>query len=78
MILYAIPENPDIIDYSFKEIMALENWDMILKHRLNKLRARANISEFSNRENKNEKLTTEQMAEECKKVIKEGRVYNSN
>ena len=77
MVLYAIPESPDIIDHSFKEILATENWDMILKHRLNKLRARANINEASSRANKEDKLTTEQMAEECKKVIREGRVYNS-
>ena len=79
MILYAIPESPDIIEFSFKQIMKLENWDMILKHRLNKLRARANITEFGNKDkaNKDEKLTKEEMAEECKKVIKEGRINNT-
>jgi len=76
LVLYAIPESPDIIDYSFKEIMATDNWDMVLKHRLNKLRARANINEESSRANKEDKLTTEQLAEECKKVIREGRVHN--
>ena len=76
MVLYAIPESPDIIEHSLKEIMTPDNWDMILKHRLNKLRARANIDVDSSRANKEDKLTTEQMAEECKKVIREGRVNN--
>ena len=35
MILYSMPESPDIIEHSFKEIMQLSNWDMILKQRLN-------------------------------------------
>ena len=77
LILYALPESPDVITHSFKDIMQLDNWDMILKHRLNRLRARANMSEGSIKANKEERLTTEQLAEECKKVIREGRVNNT-
>ena len=78
MILYAMPESPDIIEHSFKEIMQLSNWDMILKQRLNqqnkllsKEAAEATTKEQADKGSKQNRV------EECKKIIKEGKVYNT-
>lgn len=35
LVLYAIPESPDIIDDNFREMLNLAYWETILKHRLN-------------------------------------------
>lgn len=68
VVLYAIPESPDTIE-DLTEMMNVDNWDKILKHRLNRLKTRA--------ASKNESLTREQLADQCKVVLKEGRIYNS-
>lgn len=38
LILYAIPESPDIIEDNCAEMLNLSYWDIILKHRLNRLK----------------------------------------
>ena len=69
MILYSIPESPDTIE-DLPEMLKASYWETILKHRLNRLKQRA--------ASKDEGLTGEQVAEQCKIVLKEGRLSNSS
>ena len=70
LILYAIPESPDIIEDNFAEMLKGDYWETILKHRLNKLKLSA--------ASKEERVTTEELAHRCKMVIREGRTANSS
>ena len=45
VILYSIPESPDIIESSIPDMMQLDQWPMILKHRLNRLKLQATSKE---------------------------------
>ena len=45
VILYSIPESPDIIESSIPDMMHLDQWPMILKHRLNRLKLQATSKE---------------------------------
>ena len=65
VILYSLPESPDILEESIPEMMDIAGWDMILKHRLIKIKQRAS--------SKDSKMTPEETAAECKQAIKEGR-----
>lgn len=38
IVLYSIPESPDILETSIPDMMRLESWNSILKHRLNKIK----------------------------------------
>lgn len=58
LVLYSIPESPDIIDDNFREMLDLSYWETILKHRLNQLKQLA--------ASKEEPMTGEQLAEKCK------------
>jgi hypothetical protein len=63
LVMYSVPESPDIID-AISEIMDLQAWDKILEHRLRLLKTKAG--------SKSNTMTSEQLVEECKKVVKEG------
>ena len=69
VILYSIPESPDTIDDTVPEILNAAYWDTILKHRLNKLKQQA--------ASKDEQLSTDELTDKCKEVLKEGRIANS-
>lgn len=58
--MYSIPESPDIIE-AIHEIMDLQNWDKILEHRLRLLKTKAGA--------KDGELRSDQLVDECKKVI---------
>lgn len=60
LVLYAIPESPDIID-SIEDMMRVEAWDKILEHRLRILKTKAG--------SKNSEITSEKLVDECKKVV---------
>ena len=65
LVLYSIPESPDIID-AIEDIMNVESWDKIMQHRLRVLRNKAGA--------KDSELTTEMLVDACKKVVHEGTV----
>ena len=69
MILYAIPESPDVIE-AIEDMMNLEFWDKILQHRLRVLKTQAG--------KKDSTLSDAKLVDECKKVIKEGEIQNKN
>ena len=74
VVLYSIPESPDTLEDNLPEMLNKAYWDTILKHRLNNLKQRA---AGSHREDKNsEALTSDQMVEKCKQVVREGRAAN--
>lgn len=61
--MYSIPESPDIIE-AISDIMNVDYWDKILEHRLRLLKTKAGA--------KDSELKSEQLVDECKKVIREG------
>ena len=63
MILYSIPESPDVID-SIAEMMDIAYWDKIQEHRLRQLKTQASAKDST--------ISSEKLVAECKKVIKEG------
>jgi len=65
VVLYSLPESPDITDDSIPSMLDTAGWDMIVKTRLTAIKAKA--------ASKESKLTTDEVAIECKKVVKEGR-----
>lgn len=67
--MYSVPESPDIIE-AINEIMDVESWDKILEHRLRLLKIKAGA--------KDSDLRSDQLVDECKKVIREGTVQNKN
>ena len=69
LVLYSLPESPDIID-AIEDIMNIESWDKIMQHRLRVLRNKAGA--------KDSDLSTEMLVEACKKVVHEGTVQNKN
>ena len=74
IVLYGLPESPDIIESSLYEILDNpKGWDMILKHRLNRLRQGV---KNGGREDE-DKMDDDTFAEECRKVVREGRNCNS-
>ena len=74
LIMYSIPESPDILEQSMIEIMDNQGgWDMILKHRLNLLRQKTK----NGGRDDDDKMDTEQFEKSCREVIREGRTYNS-
>ena len=72
IVLYAIPESPDTIDDNLPEMLNKEYWDTILKHRLNDLKQRAT----TRNKDADNALTSEQMVDKCKQVVREGRTAN--
>ncbi len=58
MILYSIPESPDTIEDNLPEMLNIDYWDTILKHRLNALKLRA--------ASKDERISGEELAVRCK------------
>ena len=68
MILYSLPESPDTIDDNVTEMLNVDYWETILKHRLNALKQRA--------ASKEEPMTGEELALKCKQVLREGRTSN--
>lgn len=71
LVLYSLPESPDIIDDTFSEILDNQSaWDTIVKHRLTRLKQEASSSK---KEEGRKQLTQEQLAEECKKVLAENK-----
>ena len=72
VVLYSIPESPDTLEDNLPEMLNKAYWDTILKHRLNNLKQRA-----ASREDKNpEALSSDQLVEKCKQVVREGRAAN--
>ena len=69
VILYSIPESPDTIDDNLPEMLNADYWETIMKHRLNKLKQKA--------ASKDEPMTTDEVAEQCKVILREGRNSNS-
>ena len=58
VILYSIPESPDTIEDNLPEMLNVDYWDTILKHRLNALKLRA--------ASKDERISGEELAVRCK------------
>jgi len=69
LVLYAVPESPDIIE-SIEDIMSIEAWDKILEHRLRQLKTRSTA--------KKSEMSSEQLVAECKKAVQEGVIQNKN
>ena len=69
LVLYAVPESPDIIE-AIPEFMQLQMWDKIQEHRLRQIKQKCNA--------KDSKMTAEELVLECKKVVSEGRQQNKN
>ena len=65
LVMYSVPESPDIIE-AINEIMDVESWEKILEHRLRLLKIKAGA--------KDSDLRSDQLVDECKKVIREGTV----
>lgn len=65
--LYSVPESPDIIE-AIEDIMDVSQWNKILEHRLRILKTKAG--------SKDSELKSDQLVDECKKVINEGIVQN--
>jgi len=65
LVLYSIPESSDIID-AIEDMMKLESWDKILKHRLRLLKTQATA--------KTNTLTQDELVTECKRVVLEGTI----
>lgn len=73
LILYSLPESPDILDESLPGMLEVSNFDSIVKNRLIKIKQQASSKE--------KKLTPEEVEAECKKVLREGKdlkTANSN
>jgi hypothetical protein len=70
VILYSLPESPDILDESVTAMLDPAGWDMVLKNRLLAIKQKS-----ASKENK---LTPEEMAAECKKVVSEGKDLRSS
>ena len=68
VVLYAIPESPDTIE-DLPEMLNAAYWETILKHRLNQVKQMA--------ASKEDGLTSEQVSDKCKAILKEGRLSNS-
>ena len=60
IILYAIPESPDTIEDNLPEMLNMQQWETILKHRLTKLKQQAGSKDEETA------LTSEQLADKCK------------
>jgi hypothetical protein len=60
LILYAVPESPDIIE-AIEDIMKIGAWDKILEHRIRQLKTKANA--------KNGTMSSETLVDECKKAV---------
>lgn len=69
VIMYSLPESPDILDDSIPGMLDISAWDSILKHRLLSIKQSA--------ASQDKKLSPEETAAECKKVIKEGKDLNT-
>ena len=69
LVLYAVPESPDIIE-SIEDIMNIEAWDKILEHRLRQLKTKST--------SKNSEMSSEQLVTECNKAVREGVIQNKN
>ncbi len=69
LIMYSVPESPDIIE-AINEIMDVSAWDKILQHRLRLLKTKAGA--------KDSDLRSDQLVDECKKVIREGTIQNKS
>ena len=69
LVLYAVPESPDIIE-SIEDIMNIEAWNKILEHRLRQLKTKST--------SKNSEMSSEQLVTECKKAVHEGVIQNKN
>ena len=67
VVLYALPESPDTVD-DLPEMLNGPYWETILKHRLNRIKQQA--------ASKEDGLTSAQVSEKCKAVLKEGRLSN--
>jgi len=70
VILYSLPESPDIIEESIPGMLDKTGWDMVLKNRLLSIKQKS--------ASKESKMTPEEMADECKKVVNEGKDLRSS
>jgi len=70
VILYSLPESPDIIEESIPGMLDPSGWDIVLKNRL--------ISIKQKTTSKESKMKPEELAEECKKIVSEGKDLRSS
>ena len=72
LVLYSLPESPDIIESSIAEAMAKTDnhgWNLIVKHRLNKIKLASGKAD-------RRQITVEEKIEISKKILAEGK-FNS-